>query len=128
MDRQMHKCILNTYFLSHDTPVLAYSSEVGIFILDTDACLLSIGAVLSQEQDGGECVISCGSETLNPTQQQYCTTKRELLAVVRFMKHLKHYLLEHHFNIRTDRSGSENYRNQKVLCPNGLIDLMFCPW
>ena len=60
-------------------PVLAFPREQGIFILDTDASLWAVGGVLSQEQDGTEKAIAFASKTLNPAQQNYCTTKRELL-------------------------------------------------
>ena len=46
-----------------ESPILAYPLEKGRFILDTDACDVSIGAVLSQEQDGVEKVISYASRS-----------------------------------------------------------------
>ena len=45
--------------------IMAYPSENGDYILDCDACDVSIGAVLSQVQDGPERVIAYGSRTLN---------------------------------------------------------------
>ena len=68
-------------------PILAFRYETDIFIIDTDASLYGIGGILSQLQDGEEKVIACASRTLHPAQQHYCTTKRELLAVVTFIKH-----------------------------------------
>ena len=64
-----------------------------MFVLDTDASLLCHGGVLSQIQDGDEKVIAYASRKLNLAQQHYCITKRELLAVVTFMKHFKHNLI-----------------------------------
>ena len=105
------QCLINA-------PVLAYPREQGVLILDTDASQHSVAAVLSQEQDGEERVISYGSKTLNPAQQQYCTTKRELLAVVTFLKHCKYYLLGRPFIIRTDHAPLVWLRNFKE--PEGL--------
>ena len=51
------------------------------YILDTDASLDTIGAVLSQVQDGKERVIAFGSHTLSPAERNYCVTDHELLAV-----------------------------------------------
>jgi hypothetical protein len=48
------------------TPVLSYPCPDGDFILDTDASNVGLGAVLSQIQDGVECVIGYYSRTLNP--------------------------------------------------------------
>jgi uncharacterized protein (DUF1786 family) len=50
----------------------------GDFILDTDACDSSIGAVLSQMQDGRLRVIAYGSRTLNKAEKNYCITDKEL--------------------------------------------------
>ena len=86
-------------------PGLAYPLSDSKFILDTDASNLSIGAVLSHEQDGIERVISYASRRLGCAQQRYCVTRRKLLAVVAFCHHFKHYLLGREFILRTDHSS-----------------------
>ena len=87
------------------SPVLGFPQENGgPFILDTDASGFGIGAVLSQIQDGGERVLAYGSHALNPAQQNYCTTKRELNAVVYFLQHFKQYLLGRRFILRSDHA------------------------
>lgn len=75
------------------------------YILDTDASMNSIGAVLSQIQDGEERVIAYASRTLSKSEKNYCVTRRELLAVVFYVKHFKAYLLGNNFLIRTDHSA-----------------------
>ena len=60
------------------------------FILDTDASNTAIGAELIQVQDGKEHVIAYGSYALMPSQLDYCVTKKELLAVVRFTRQFRH--------------------------------------
>ena len=82
--------------------VLAVPSRKGKFILDTDASNVAIGAQLRQEQDGIERVIAYASFALTPCQRKYCTTRKELLAVVRFTNHFRHYLLGSEFLVRTD--------------------------
>ena len=42
---------------------------------------------------------------LDPVQRNYCTTRKELLAVVIFTGHFKHYLLGCDFTVRTDHSS-----------------------
>ena len=74
-----------------ETPVLKYPTAEGRFILDTDASNTSIGAALSQMQEGVEVPISFASNTLSKTQRNYCTTKRELLAVVVYTRKFRHY-------------------------------------
>lgn len=73
-------------------------------ILDTDASDVGIGAGLSQVQHGRERVLAYGSRKLSKTEQNYCTTRRELLAVVDFTSYFCQYLLGRHFTVRTDHS------------------------
>ena len=86
-------------------PVLSFPTHEGKYILDTDASAVGIGAVLSQIQDGDEKVIAYGSKTLSKEKRRYCTTRRELLAVVAFLKQFRHYLLGREFLVRTDHSS-----------------------
>ena len=72
------------------TPVLAIPDKTGTFVLDTDASDKAIGAELIQIQNGQERVVAYGSFTLSPAQRRYCTTRKELLSVVRFIQHFKH--------------------------------------
>ena len=81
------KCLLTT------APVLGYPLYQGNMILDTDASDVGIGAVLSQVQQGTEWVLAYGSCKLSNTEQNYCTTLRELLAVVDFTSYFRHYLI-----------------------------------
>ena len=86
-------------------PILAYPDDSGDFILDTDASGFGIGAVLSQIQSGSERVIGYYSRVLTKPEQQYCVTRRELLAVVCAVKHFHHYVYGHHFLVRTDHGS-----------------------
>ena len=103
-------------------PVLAYPLSEGEYILDTDASNFAVGAVLSQVQNGEERVIAYASQTLNHSQQNYCTTKKELLAVVKFVEHFKYYLYGAHFTIRTDHASLKWLRNFKS------VDGMLARW
>ncbi|XP_061754270.1 uncharacterized protein LOC133551511 isoform X2 [Nerophis ophidion] len=86
-------------------PILGYPLDKGDMILDTDASDVGIGAVLSQVQQGVERVLAYGSRKLSKTEQNYCTTRRELLAVVDFTSHFRQYLLGRRFTVRTDHSS-----------------------
>ena len=70
-------------------PVLAFPKEDLPYIVDTDASDYGIGGVLSQCIEGTEHVIAYYSKSFNPAQQKYCTTRRELLAVVATLDHFK---------------------------------------
>jgi len=45
------------------------------FLLDTNACDVSIGAVLSQVQGGVERVIAYASRSLSKAERNYCVTR-----------------------------------------------------
>ncbi len=85
----MHACESLKWDLTA-VPVLAFPNvnpAAPPFILDTDASNHAIGAVLSQRYaNGRERVIGYGSRTLDMTERNYSTTRRELLALVSFTK------------------------------------------
>ena len=86
-------------------PVLAMPNDSGEFILDTDASDQAIGAVLSQRQEGVERVVAYASRSLTRQERNYCVTRKELLAVVHFLKYFKQYLLGRSFKVRTDHAA-----------------------
>lgn len=96
------------------SPILAYP-QIGVpFVLDTDASNYGIGAVLSQEKEGKEVVVAYASRTLSKVEQNYCVTRRELLAIVVFLKHFRHYLYGHDVLVRTDHGALRwlmNFKN-----------------
>jgi hypothetical protein len=75
------------------------------FIVDTDASNVGIGRVLFQVQDRNERAIAYYSKTLNKAEKNYCVTRRELLAMVRTLEHLRKYIYKQGFHLRTDRSA-----------------------
>jgi len=94
-------------------PVLALPRNEGLMILQTDAADRSIGAILSQVQDGHERMVAYAGRTLNRAEQNYCTYRKELLAVVYFTKLFRQYLLGRNFKIRTDCSAITWLRKTK---------------
>jgi hypothetical protein len=88
-----------------NAPVLAYPDPNKQYILDTDASLDGVGAVLSQIQNGEERPIAFYSKTLSSSERNYCTTRRELLGVVMAVKHFRPYLYGQEFLLRTDHAS-----------------------
>ena len=79
------------------TPVLGLPNCTDLFILDTNASNFAIGSELLQVQNGEERVIAYRSYSLTPEQINYCTTRKDLLALVRFTRQFRHYLLGRQF-------------------------------
>jgi len=62
---------------------------------------LVMGLMLSQVQGETE-KVTYVSRVLSKTEKNYCLTRRELLAMVKSIKHFHHYLYGRHFLIRTN--------------------------
>jgi len=107
-------------------PVLNHPLPNKEFILDTDASNYAVGGVLSQVIDGKEQVIAFASTALSRPEMNYCTTHRELLAVVTMTKRFRHYLLGRHFKLRTDHSSLRwllNYKDIDGMLARWLVKL-----
>ena len=94
-------CLINA-------PILGFPTEDGQFILDTDASLFAMGwggGVLNQLQEDREVVIAYTSRGLRLSQRRYCTTRREMLAVVVMCTHFRSYLRGAQFTLCTDHSS-----------------------
>ena len=70
-----------------EAPVLAHPDFSKPFIIDTDVSDTAIGAVLHQNIDGQEHAMAYASKTLSKAENQYCVTRKELLALVHFVKY-----------------------------------------
>ena len=86
-------------------PILAFPTETGQYILDTDASNFGLVGVLSQIQDDVERVVAYCSRALRPSQRHYCTTKREMLAAMTIYIQFRSYLRGAKFTLRTDHKS-----------------------
>ena len=85
--------------------MLGYPIPNGKFILNTDTSNGGIGVVLSQLQDGEERVIAYISRSLNRAQCQYCVTRKELLGMVKAIRHFHCYLYGRSFVLCIDHAA-----------------------
>ncbi|KII75119.1 Transposon Ty3-G Gag-Pol polyprotein [Thelohanellus kitauei] len=85
-------------------PTLRYPEKGIQIILETDASNLALGAKISQVIKGVDYPISFGSRILNRAERNYCTTDKEILAIIWSLKKFRPYLLGNKFVIRTDHN------------------------
>lgn len=85
------------------TPVLAYFNCKSEHVIQTDASLKGLGAVLLQE---GRPVIYV-SLTLTPAEEHYSNIERELLGVVFAMERLPNYVYGEPVQVQTDHKPLE---------------------
>ena len=77
--------------------LMSYPDNDGLFLIDTDASDTGIGATLSQiqwcerTQKEEERPIAYASRSMTKPQRRYCTTRRELLAIITFVQYFRHH-------------------------------------
>ena len=87
-------------------PVLVYPDFTKDFVLETDASIQGLGAILSQVQEDGKChPVSYASRALSPQERNYAITELETLAVVWAMGHFHKYLYGHNVMVFTDHAA-----------------------
>ena len=121
LNAEARKCFEELKHRLCSAPILAFpdfKSEEP-FILDTDFSGKSIGAVLSQKQDGKERVIAYGAKKLLPRECSYSSNKGELLAAVYFVEKFKYFLSHRKFILRTDHQALKWLASMKT--PAGMF-------
>ena len=75
-------------------------------MLETDASIEGLGAVLSQmQQDGYQHPIAFASRALSPSERNYSITELETLAVVWALSHFHYYRYNQCVTVYTDHSA-----------------------
>ena len=83
-------------------PMLTLPTVGDLFLLQTDASGVGLGAVLSVLRGGVELPVAFYSRKLLPRERRYAATELEGLAVVDSILHFDAYLATHPFTLETD--------------------------
>ena len=98
-----------------EAPVLKlYDPDRPIRVV-TDASAWATGAVLLQDFGEGWQPIAYDSTKLKPAETRYSTYDRELLAILRALRHWRCYLFGQHFEVITDHASLRHLMTQPLL-------------
>ncbi|KAL8569843.1 hypothetical protein ACOMHN_038536 [Nucella lapillus] len=99
-------------------PVLGYADFKKPFVLETDASIEGLGAVLSQECDGKKHVVAFASRSLRPTERNmnnYSSMKLEMLALKWAMcEQFRYYLLGAVTTVYTDNNPLSHLQTARL--------------
>ncbi|KAG1929978.1 retrotransposable element [Pimephales promelas] len=102
-------------------PTLALPDPAVPFLVEVDASISGVGAVLSQRQGNPPQLHPCAfySKKLSPAEQNYDIGNRELLAIKLALEEWRHWLegAQHPFTVITDHRNLEYLQNDKRLNP-----------
>lgn len=100
-----------------EAPVLCHPDLNHPFQVATDASNTGIGAVLYQVINGKTHHIGFMARALSPSERNYSTTKRELLAIVFALNKFHKYLWGNPFTLYTDHKALVYMHTQKIANP-----------
>jgi hypothetical protein len=89
-------------------------------VVNTDASLFAIGAVLEQDKDGFRRLVAYFSRTMNPHEQNYHAQYQELLAIFEALRHWHSYIHGQTFLVQTDHALLQYLTTQDHLTPRQL--------
>ncbi|CAN6458177.1 unnamed protein product [Victoria cruziana] len=94
-------------------PVLTLPNFTKMFVVETDACDVGVGAVLSQ--DGHP--IAYMSKALTKRAKPFSTYEKEMLAIMVAVEKWRPYLIGRHFIVKTDHASLKHLLQQKISTP-----------
>ena len=103
-------------------PVLSFPDFSRDFILETDASVKGLGAVLSQRgEDDKVLPVAYASCAMSPQEQRYSVTELETLTVVWAIKHYLAYLYGNSVVVYTDHSAVRAVLNSPISMESTLV-------
>ena len=87
------------------TPTLQRPDPNSLFVVQTDASDVGLGAVLLQEVEGLERILEFASRVLTSAERNYSVTERVCLAVVWAIGKFRPYIDGYEFKVVTDHSS-----------------------
>jgi hypothetical protein len=104
-NEEQEKCFLNIKKYLSSEPVLKLPDFSKQFIVTTNASQQGLSAILTQDFEGKEHVISFASRVTNIYEKNYSTCELEGLAIIFALKVFRCYLLGVKFTIFTENNA-----------------------
>jgi hypothetical protein len=104
--------------MSH-SPVLSMLDPQALkYTVEADASGQSSGACLYQtSRDGTTRIVAYYSKMFSPEERRYCTTRKEMTAIVRALRHWRPYLVGRKVHVKSDHSSLQYLLKCKHLPP-----------
>ena len=97
-------------------PVLAMFDPNARHMVDCDSSSYACGACLIQiGPDGKERIVGYMSKTFSDAERRYCTSRQELLAVIKSLQHWRNYLIGRKVVVRSDHKALQYLLGSKSL-------------
>ncbi len=96
-------------------PVLALPRMDLPFVINSDASIEAVGAVLQQDQGHGLQPVAYYSATMNDAERHYPTHEQEMLAMVKALRNWRHLLVGHRVHAKSDHQSLQDFFNQDTL-------------
>ena len=96
-------------------PVLALPDMKLPFVINSDASIESVGAVLQQDRGHGLQPVAYFSATMSDAERHYPTHEQEMLAIVKAMKHWRHLVAGHKVVVKSDHESFQLFFDQDTL-------------
>ena len=97
-------------------PNLAYADQNSdyLYVIETDASNYSIAAVLKQQFEGGERLISCWGRGLSKSEANYSTNDKELLSILSCILKYQHLIAGKKLEIRSENITALAFQRLKT--------------
>ena len=92
-------------------PILTYPDWDKTFVIQTDASIVGLGAVLMQKHDQGYKVIEYASRSTTPCETRYSISELACAAIIWAVDKFKFYIQHSHFELVTDHRALVSLKN-----------------
>lgn len=121
------KSFLRLKEIMSSPPILTIFDPNARHYIDCDASNVACGACLIQvDEDGVERIVGYMSKTFSDAERKYCTSRQELLSVIKALSHWRNYVISRPVIVRSDHCALKYLLTSRNLSPqwNRYLDFL----